>query len=429
MGVTVRQKTKGRGQPWWVFVAHNGNRTSRKVGDKAAAQAVASTIRAKLKLGEFSFEDEKPVPTFKEYADSWIKTTVPATCKDSTKHDYEDILRIHVRPVFNNIRITEITRGKVKDFSLDKINQGYAKSTVCHMKNTISGVLNETPRRKRAGSHNGITFIPPHLNPLPPGERELCGNPAASSGVLKKTNKALDNEVISANPALNLGKNFLKEKNKQGAIDPLSNEERKLLLDSVLEHSPEHYAIFLLLARTGLRIGEALALQWSDIDFASRFIDVKRSLVRGRISTHKNGKGRLVDMSLQLAEALKAHDLESKKKGLALGLGDLPEYVFTNENGGWIDKANWRRRLFNKALKKAGLRRIRIHDLRHTYATLRISKRDNIQDVSNQLGHHSTKLTLDVYSHWIPNKKNRKSMAWMIKNSHTHLHPPAPWAV
>ena len=65
MGVTIWQKVKGRGQPWWVFVAHNGNRTSRKVGDKTAAQEVASTIRAKLKLGEFGFEEEKPVPTFK----------------------------------------------------------------------------------------------------------------------------------------------------------------------------------------------------------------------------------------------------------------------------------------------------------------------------------------------------------------------------
>ena len=61
--------------------------------------------------------------------------------------------------------------------------------------------------------------------------------------------------------------------------------------------------------------------------------------------------------------------------------------------------------MFNKALEKAELRKIRIHDLRHTYSTLRISKGDNIQDVSNQLGHHSVKLTLDVYSHWIPGKK------------------------
>ena len=72
-----------------------------------------------------------------------------------------------------------------------------------------------------------------------------------------------------------------------------------------------------------------------------------------------------------------------------MGLGALPEYIFTNSHGGLIDKDNWRRRVFAKALQKAGLRKVRIHDLRHTYATLRISKGDNIADVSNQLGHHS----------------------------------------
>jgi hypothetical protein len=62
MGVRVRQKVKGKGNPWWVFISHNGKRTSRKVGDKKSAEAVASTIRAKLQLGEFGFDDPKPAP-------------------------------------------------------------------------------------------------------------------------------------------------------------------------------------------------------------------------------------------------------------------------------------------------------------------------------------------------------------------------------
>ena len=61
--------------------------------------------------------------------------------------------------------------------------------------------------------------------------------------------------------------------------------------------------------------------------------------------------------------------------------------------------------MFKKALEKAELNTIRIHDLRHTYSTLRINKGDNIADVSNQLGHHNVKLTLDVYHHWIPRDK------------------------
>jgi hypothetical protein len=118
MGVTVRQKDKGKGKPWWLFIAHDGKRTSKRVGDKSAAESVASKIRAKLQLGEFGFDDEKPVPTFREYAESWIETTVRATCKASTVSDYRDLLRIHVLPVFGELKITDITKGKVKDFLL-----------------------------------------------------------------------------------------------------------------------------------------------------------------------------------------------------------------------------------------------------------------------------------------------------------------------
>jgi integrase len=358
MGVIVRQKMKGKGNPWWVFISHNGQRTSRKVGDKKAAEEVASTIRAKLQLGEFGFEDPKPVPTFKEYADSWIKITVPATCKESTVRDYKIILRLHVLPVFGNLKVTDINRGKVKDFLLDKVNNGYAKSTASHMKDVISGVLT----------------------------------------------KALDDEIIQANPALRLGKNILKPKDTKKHINALTPGELNQLFNTVREHFPKHYTLFLMLARTGMRIGEVLALKWKDTNFDERFIEVKRSVYRDKISTPKNGKTRLVDMSLQLSEALKLH-----KKDFRLGLVSKEEgsaqFVFTNRNGNIIDKDNWRRRVFTKAVKKAEIKRIRIHDLRHTYATLRISKGDNIADVSNQLGHHSVKLTMDVYYQWFPGKK------------------------
>ena len=359
MGVTVRQKHKGKGQPWWVFINHDNKRTSRKVGDKAAAEEVASKIRAKLQLGEFGFEQEKPSPTFREYADSWIKTTVPANCRASTVKDYRDILDHHVLSVFGGLEIPAINRKTVRDFLNAKINKGYAGSTVSHMKDVISGVLNE----------------------------------------------AVDAEIIPANPAYSLRMKISKKNNLSGVMDPLTSEELKVLLDSVEKHYSEYYPLFLLMARTGLRIGEALALQWGDIDFNGRFIHVQRGISRGKIEPPKNGKTRKVDMSMQLTEALQVHQTESKKKGLALGIGGLPEYVFTNEIGNPIDKDNWRSRVFNKALEKAELRRIRIHDLRHSYATLRIAKGDNIQDVSNQLGHHSVKLTLDVYSHWMPGKK------------------------
>jgi integrase len=83
--------------------------------------------------------------------------------------------------------------------------------------------------------------------------------------------------------------------------------------------------------------------------------------------------------------------------------------------------------VFKKALEKAELRQIRIHDLRHTYATMRIGKGDNIADVSNQLGHNSVKLTLDTYYHWMPGK-NKSEVDGLddLRSSAPQVHPKAP---
>ena len=365
MGVTVRQKMKGKGNPWWVFIAHNNKRTSRMIGDKKAAEEVAGKIQARLQLGEFDFEEQKrtPEPTFKEYGDSWIATSAPANCKESTTRSYEDLLRLHVLSVFGDMKLQEINRGKLKDFFAAKILEGYARSSVSHMKAVISNILNN----------------------------------------------AVDNEIIPTNVSLGIKlpqkKKNGDEEEGDGAVDTLTAEETNLFLETVSEHFPKDYPLCLLLLRTGMRIGEALALRWGDVDFNRRFIHVQRGLSRKKIETPKGGKSRRVDMSQQLAETLAAYRIECKRKGFALGLGDAREYVFTNERGGFIAPSNWRKRVFWRALEKAGLRRIRIHDLRHTYATLRISKGDSITDVSNQLGHYSVKLTLDVYNHWLPGGK------------------------
>jgi integrase len=157
----------------------------------------------------------------------------------------------------------------------------------------------------------------------------------------------------------------------------------------------------LTLARTGMRFGEALGLQWQDIDFKGRFITVERSFSKGRIDTPKNGKSRKVDMSQQLANALKELKHFRKIEILKKGWGRMPEWVFVTHIGSPYHET-YLRKVFYKAIKKAGLRKIRIHDLRHTYATLRIAKGDNIADVSKQLGHHSIKFTMDIYYHWVP---------------------------
>lgn len=154
--------------------------------------------------------------------------------------------------------------------------------------------------------------------------------------------------------------------------------------------------------RTGLRLGELLGLQWADVDFHGRFIEVRRNLVAGRLTTPKSGKARRVDMSQQLSETLKGLLTTRKAEVLRNGWGKVPEWVFCNEDGGPLDGDNLRHRVFYKLLEKAGLRRIRFHDLRHTFASLLLQQNESPTYVKEQLGHASIQVTVDIYGHLIP---------------------------
>ena len=107
-------------------------------------------------------------------------------------------------------------------------------------------------------------------------------------------------------------------------------------------------------------------------------------------------------MSMQLTETLWMLKRERERE-----MGEeMPEWVFINNVGKLLDEQNWYKRVFKKALDKAELRSIRVHDLRHTYATLLLQAGVPMMYVKEQLGHYSIKVTVDTYGHWIPEGNN-----------------------
>jgi integrase len=99
--------------------------------------------------------------------------------------------------------------------------------------------------------------------------------------------------------------------------------------------------MFLCAVRSGLRLGELIGLQWSDLDLAGRFIEVRRSVQDGgRIELPKNGKIRRVDMSQHLAETLRPLHVARAQETLAKGWPQIPEWLFCNEEGGPLWKSN-----------------------------------------------------------------------------------------
>jgi len=353
VAVKIRERPLGSGI-WWLFIDHQGKRKSKKIGkDKRLAREVAKKIEAKLTLGEFQLEKLKPeCPTFKEYAEIWLG--LPHDWKESTWNNYKDNLRLHAYPVFRNCRLNEISRKDLKAFFDKLLIKGLHPSTVVLIRCPISGVL----------SH------------------------------------AMDSELIESNPLKDLQ---LRYKKKALDVEPLAEKEVDLLLKQIKKYLDGFYYPPVLCAlRTGMRIGEIQALQWGDVDFNGRFIEVRQSWRKKRLTDTKSKKRRRVDMTAHLAETLKNLRVVQKKRALKQGR-TVSEWVFADKNGKILNREMFKRAL-NRCLDQAGLRSIRVHDLRHSYATIRLLRGHNIGDVSYQLGHSSISITYDTYGHWMPGR-------------------------
>ncbi len=357
MGVTVRQKPAGSGI-WWVFVSEDGKRQSKRIGpDEKLAREVAEKLRAKMVLGEFNIGSQKReirIPTFAEYSKTWLDNYGATAIKYSTLESYRNELRNHINPALGNKKLDEITRPDVKQFIYNGLKKGLSAATV---------------RKHLAYLGNILTH-------------------------------AIDDEIIAVNPSAKLSK-LIPRKDKRLDINPLDREELQIFLEKVGELYPRYFPFYLCAARTGMRLGELLGLEWASVDFHGRFIEVRQAFSRHRLTTPKNKRIRKVDMSLQLAETLRAHKAAMREDAVKRG-EVLPSWVFTQANGKALTATNMANRLFHRCLERAGLRQVRFHDLRHSFASLLIQQGESLAYVKEQMGHHSIQITVDIYGHLSP---------------------------
>lgn len=200
--------------------------------------------------------------------------------------------------------------------------------------------------------------------------------------------QAVEDAWLPANPAFRMGKHLRDGDAVREEIDPFTREEAHAFLEHVQTAAPTYYPFFLCALRTGMRLGELLALEWDDVDFVARLIQVRRARVSGKLTSTKNKQHRRVDMSLTLATVLKRLWTERKRHAMA-SADPLTPAVFLTSEGLPIDGDNLRSRVFYRLLEAAQVKRIRLHDLRHTYATLLIQNGESLAYVRDQLGHSS----------------------------------------
>ncbi|MBB6174108.1 integrase [Nocardiopsis mwathae] len=339
-----------------------------------AAQAALRDVLGKIERDEYV--DPAKV-TFGAYLDEWAKGLRLAP---STTSSYEKNIRLHIEPNLGAVPLSKITGTKLSAF--------YRK------------LETDGRRDHRAGqglSARSVRYI--------------------HTIIPKALDAAVNDDMISRNPADRANPPTAKQA-KAPEIHPWSPERLRTFLDWSRENSDLHAAWFTL-ATTGVRRGEPLALRWRDVDLDARTMAVRPSatLVKfkggGEQITEgptKTNKARVVDLDDDTVALLQAHRRE--RANLALQLGRDDALVFADQEGEHLHPERFSRTFRStvtwcrKRLGKLGHvdlpPMIRLHDLRHTHATVLLRIGTNPKIVSERLGHASVTITLDTYSHVLP---------------------------
>jgi integrase len=298
--------------------------------------------------------------TVEDYATGWLGI-VAAQTKPRTHASYEQLLRVHILPPLGPARVRELHRGRIKALLATKLEAGLSRNTVRLVLATLRAMLQA----------------------------------------------AVDDGVLLANPALRLGRSLrliTSAKARQEHIKAFTPEQFGIFLHTAERRFPRLARLWLLQARSGLRPGEAYALEWDDLDLDARDARVTKTLSDDgkRIDTPKSNHGRTVDLSTETAAMLRQLHAHRTAETLRRGGGTVPALVFCSETGTHLDPATVRH-AFRKVLRSAGLpTHFTPHCLRHTYASQLLSLGESIYYVQRQLGHASIQLTVDTYGKWLP---------------------------
>ena len=272
--------------------------------------------------------------TVAQYMTRWLEDSARGDLAPRTYHNYRLQIRRHIVPTFGSVKLDKLTAAHIQSLYARKLRDGLKPSSVRYIHTVLHRALEQAVR------FNLIPF-----------------NPAAK----------VDPPKV-----------------RQEEITPLDSEKARRFLDAA--KGDKYEALYVLSVTTGLRMGEALGLKWSDIELV--------------FSEPKNASRRTIDLPQRALEALRSHRKIQAEERLRAGSEWQDNgLMFTTRKGTPLDAQNVVNRFFKPLLKLAGLPNIRWHDLRHTYATLLLARGTHPTYVQKSLGHASVQLTLDRYSH------------------------------
>jgi integrase len=298
--------------------------------------------------------------TMGAFLTSWLENSVRGSVRKSTYDRNESLCRVHLIPALGRKKLKTLGATDVAGFYRSRLDSGCSPASVHKMHETLHKALKQAVRWGYMTKNPADDVDPPKVH--------------------------------------------------AEEITPLTREEARRLLDTVQGDRLE--ALYVVALHTGLRQGELLALRWEDLDLEARKLQVRRTVTKDggklEIGPTKTAKGRrTVKLTRDATEALRGH-LDRQLEEID-GLGDLFRengLVFCSTKGTLINPTNLRKRSFAPLLERAGLPHMTFHQLRHTAATILLLKNVNPKIVSEMLGHASITITLDTYSHVLPNMQD-----------------------
>jgi len=289
--------------------------------------------------------------TVGELLDYWLQTHARHHVRPKTYECYEQTIRVHLKPGLGAIRLQKLTPDQVKTFYADKLNAGCGKRTV-----------------------------------------ELCHR--RLSQALKM---AMELGLVARNVAQSV--NPPRARAKEMQTWDMDQAQRFLEAASGSGYGP----VWAVVLTTGMRRGKVLGLRWRDVDFERRVIHVRQAVVpvggAVQIGPTKNGRSRAIHgIPASVLTSLREHKAQQNELRQLLGAWPDHDLLFTSAVGTPIQPRNLARD-YDRWVKKAGVPRIRIHDQRHTNATLLLQMGTDPKVVSERLGHSQTSITMDIYHH------------------------------
>lgn len=356
----IRRRTDGR---WEGRVSlPNGKR-------KSYFGRTREEVAAKLVEGLKAAKDNLPVPseriTVGAFLAEWL-AGVRSTVRPHTAVRYEQSIRLHVLPRIGRLPLARLEPKHLQALYAACLADGLAPATVRMVHAVVGRALGDAVRWGNVTRNVALLVTPPRV--------------------------------------------------KHAEIRPLTAEQAQQLLEAA--RGTRWEAFYVLAVTTGMREGELLGLCWSDVNLDSGELSVRHTLRRmpgvglQLLEPKTDHSRRRVRLSATAVLALRKHRAGQAAERLRRGPAwEDQGLVFPAESGRPMDAGNLTRWSFWPLLTKAGLPRIRVHDLRHTAATLLLSKGVNPKVVSELLGHSKVGITLDVYSHVVPDMQERAAEA------------------